>query len=113
LDEPLSKLDAKLRVEMRENICGIHRQTGLTTVYVTHDQKEALSMGTHVSVMRAGRLVQTDAPRRLYHHPATPFIAGFIGETNLVRGTYVGPAGAGRGHVVDTTYGRLTAGPSS
>lgn len=89
LDEPLSNLDAKLRLEMRDNISRIHRQTGITTVYVTHDQKEALSMGTSVSVMRAGLLVQTDSPRKLYHHPATPFIAGFIGETNLIPGKVV------------------------
>lgn len=86
LDEPLSNLDAKLRLEMRENITRIHKKTGITTVYVTHDQKEALSMGTNISVMRAGDLIQTDTPRRLYRDPATPFIAGFIGETNLLAG---------------------------
>ncbi len=88
LDEPLSNLDAKLRLEMRDNILRIHRQTRLTTVYVTHDQKEALSMGTDVSVMNAGNMIQTDTPRRLYQHPATPFIASFIGETNLLAGTF-------------------------
>ncbi len=87
LDEPLSNLDAKLRTEMRENILRIHKQTGITTVYVTHDQREALSMGSKVSVMHAGHLIQTDVPRILYNNPKTAFIAGFIGETNLLDGT--------------------------
>ncbi len=86
LDEPLSNLDAKLRMEMRDNILKIHKQTGITTVYVTHDQKESLSMGTDISVMHAGNLIQTAPPRQLYNHPSTPFIAGFIGETNLING---------------------------
>lgn len=86
LDEPLSNLDAKLRMEMRDNILKIHKQTGITTVYVTHDQKEALSMGTNISVMHAGHLIQTAPPRELYVTPQTPFIAGFIGETNLFAG---------------------------
>jgi ABC-type Fe3+/spermidine/putrescine transport system ATPase subunit len=105
LDEPLSNLDAKLRLEMRDNICRIHKQTGITTVYVTHDQKEALSMGTCVSVMYAGELIQTDSPRRLYHHPATPFIAGFIGETNLLNGEVV--ANIAGGYRVKTPVGEF------
>ena len=111
LDEPLSNLDAKLRLEMRDNISRIHKQTGITTVYVTHDQKEALSMGTEVSVMRAGKLVQSDAPRRLYHAPKTPFIAGFIGETNLVDGTFRGRDGGGdpARYRVDTGFGPIFA----
>ncbi len=107
LDEPLSNLDAKLRLEMRDNISRIHKQTGITTVYVTHDQKEALSMGSHVSVQRAGKLIQTDSPRRLYHAPATPFIAGFIGETNLLKGKVIGKDGAN--YTVETSCGRFTA----
>lgn len=93
LDEPLSNLDAKLRLEMRDNITRIHRQTGITTVYVTHDQREALSMGTDVSVMHAGNLIQTGAPRELYNEPQNAFISSFIGETNLVEGVVdeVGP----------------------
>ena len=89
LDEPLSNLDAKLRMEMRDNILRIHKQTGITTVYVTHDQREALSMGTKISVMHAGVLIQTDSPRVLYHAPKTGFIAGFIGETNLLDGSLI------------------------
>jgi ABC-type Fe3+/spermidine/putrescine transport system ATPase subunit len=86
LDEPLSNLDAKLRNEMRDNITRIHRQTKITTVYVTHDQREALSMGTEVSVMRAGDLIQSGSPRELYNEPRNAFIASFIGETNLIEG---------------------------
>ncbi len=107
LDEPLSNLDAKLRNEMRRNISQIHKQTGITTIYVTHDQKEALSMGTAISIMHAGNLLQTDSPRNLYSNPGTPFVAGFIGETNLVSGTYRGKDG--RGHVVDTAFGSVIA----
>jgi ABC-type Fe3+/spermidine/putrescine transport system ATPase subunit len=86
LDEPLSNLDAKLRLEMRDNISRIHKKTGITTVYVTHDQKEALSMGSEISIMHAGLLIQTGSPRDLYNHPHSPFIAGFIGETNIIPG---------------------------
>jgi ABC-type Fe3+/spermidine/putrescine transport system ATPase subunit len=86
LDEPLSNLDAKLRLEMRDNICRIHKKTGITTLYVTHDQKEALSMGTQVSVMYAGHLLQTASPRELYHRPCNPYVANFIGEANLIKG---------------------------
>lgn len=107
LDEPLSNLDAKLRLEMRDNISRIHRQTKITTVYVTHDQKEALSMGTSISVMRAGDLIQTGSPRELYDRPMTPFIANFIGETNLVTGRY---QGSDKGlHRVDTALGSFFA----
>ncbi len=84
LDEPLSNLDAKLRLEMRENISRIHEQTKITTVYVTHDQKEALSMGTHISLMHGGHLIQTGTPKELYHFPNCEFVASFIGETNTI-----------------------------
>jgi len=107
LDEPLSNLDAKLRLEMRDNITRIHRQTGITTVYVTHDQKEALSMGTSISVMRAGDLIQTGTARELYHRPINPFIAGFIGETNVIPGTFKGEEG--KDAVIDTPMGAIRA----
>jgi ABC-type Fe3+/spermidine/putrescine transport system ATPase subunit len=84
LDEPLSNLDAQLRLEMRDNISRIHRESQITMVYVTHDQKEALSMGTAISVMNTGEIIQTGAPKELYFHPETAFIARFIGETNLI-----------------------------
>jgi ABC-type Fe3+/spermidine/putrescine transport system ATPase subunit len=109
LDEPLSNLDAKLRHEMRDNISRIHKQTGITTVYVTHDQKEALSMGTNISVMHAGSLIQTAPPRELYNTPRSPFVAGFIGETNLISGTFGGSDNkiSGGMHFVDTDLGRM------
>jgi ABC-type Fe3+/spermidine/putrescine transport system ATPase subunit len=86
LDEPLSNLDAKLRLEMRDNISRIHKQTGITTLYVTHDQKESLSMGTGITVMHSGHQIQTGTPRDLYNKPESAFLAGFIGETNLIPG---------------------------
>jgi ABC-type Fe3+/spermidine/putrescine transport system ATPase subunit len=103
LDEPLSNLDAKLRHEMRENISRIHEQTGITTVYVTHDQKEALSMGTSVSVMKSGSIIQTATPRDLYRNPQSTFVASFIGEMNVICGVYRGIKGTG--HVLDTSFG--------
>jgi len=105
LDEPLSNLDAKLRHEMRDNISRIHKQTGITTVYVTHDQKEALSMGTNISIMHAGALIQTGSPRELYKCPESPFIAGFIGETNIIAGTYRGTDG--NDHLIETAIGTI------
>lgn len=105
LDEPLSNLDAKLRHEMRDNISRIHKQTGITTVYVTHDQKEALSMGTSISIMHSGYLIQTASPRELYRNPESPFIAGFIGETNIIPGTYQGTDGTD--HLVQTPLGLI------
>ncbi len=87
LDEPLSNLDAKLRYEMRDNIVNIHEKTGVTMVYVTHDQKEALSMASNITIMHSGHLVQTGKPRDVYVHPLSAFVAGFIGETNIVEGS--------------------------
>jgi iron(III) transport system ATP-binding protein len=84
LDEPLSNLDAKLRLEMRSEIRRICTEVRMTTVYVTHDQKEALSMADMVAVMNEGRLQQTGRPRRLYERPANRFVADFLGQTNLV-----------------------------
>lgn len=86
LDEPLSNLDAKLRLEMRANLVEIHKKTKITTIYVTHDQKEALSMGSQITVMRAGEVIQSDTPKELYDHPKNAFLASFIGETNLIKG---------------------------
>eukprot|EP00752_Nemacystus_decipiens_P019007 g17063.t1 len=78
-DEPLSNLDAKLRVEMRTELMRLHRATGATTVYVTHDQIEAMTMASHVAVMNAGRLQQFGTPRELLESPATSFVATFVG----------------------------------
>jgi multiple sugar transport system ATP-binding protein len=89
MDEPLSNLDAKLRVEMRAYIARLHQELGTTTLYVTHDQTEAMTMGDRVAVMRDGKLEQVDSPQRLYEHPVNVFVAGFIGSPamNLLRGT--------------------------
>jgi multiple sugar transport system ATP-binding protein len=89
MDEPLSNLDAKLRVQMRAEISRIQRQLSVTTVYVTHDQIEAMTMGDRVAVMRKGLLQQFDAPQRLYEHPANLFVASFIGSPamNMLEGT--------------------------
>jgi iron(III) transport system ATP-binding protein len=82
LDEPLSNLDARLRLEMREEIRRIHDQTRITTIYVTHDQKESLSMADRIAVLRDGVVEQIGDPRQVYRAPANRFVADFIGETN-------------------------------
>jgi multiple sugar transport system ATP-binding protein len=88
MDEPLSNLDAKLRVEMRAYLARLHQELGTTTLYVTHDQIEAMTMGDRVAVMRDGRLEQVASPQELYDHPANMFVASFMGSPamNLLRG---------------------------
>ncbi|HSV26786.1 MAG TPA: ABC transporter ATP-binding protein, partial [Sedimentisphaerales bacterium] len=85
-DEPLSNLDARLRIEMRHQIRRLHDNLGLTMIYVTHDQTEALTMADRVAVMQSGRVSQVGTPRELYDRPANIFIAGFIGEANMLSG---------------------------
>ncbi len=97
LDEPLSALDAKIRIALRKEIRSIQRQLGITTVYVTHDQEEALSLSDRVVVMSEGRIEQIGTPFEIYNFPTTPFVASFVGTLNLV--------GAG---VVDGPSGRLS-----
>ncbi|MBM4261470.1 MAG: ABC transporter ATP-binding protein [Deltaproteobacteria bacterium] len=87
LDEPLSNLDAKLRVEMRIELLKLQRDLGLTTIYVTHDQEEALAMSTHIAVMNLGQVVQEGEPRLIYEQPAHEFVAAFVGQSNLFSGT--------------------------
>lgn len=82
-DEPLCNLDAKLRLEMRDEIKRLHAQSRITSVYVTHDQEEALSLAGRIAVMNAGRIEQIGTPQEIYNRPATPFVAAFIGEINL------------------------------
>ena len=91
MDEPLSNLDAKLRVQMRAEIASLQRQLGVTTIYVTHDQTEALTMGDRVAVLKDGVLQQIDTPKTLYHQPINVFVAGFIGSPamNLFEGRLV------------------------
>ena len=86
MDEPLSNLDAKLRVSMRAQLAALHSRLGTTTVYVTHDQVEAMTLGHRVAVMRDGRILQVDTPQALYAEPTNLFVAAFIGSPamNLV-----------------------------
>jgi ABC-type Fe3+/spermidine/putrescine transport system ATPase subunit len=86
LDEPLSALDAKLREAMQVELKHLHQQLGITFVFVTHDQTEALIMSDRVIVMDRGRIVQAGTPTELYDHPATPYVATFIGTSNLIHG---------------------------
>src|SRR3954465_3440157 len=83
MDEPLSNLDAKLRVQMRADIAALQARLGVTTVYVTHDQSEAMTLGHRVAVLKDGRLQQFDAPRVLYNQPANTFVGGFIGSPSM------------------------------
>jgi ABC-type Fe3+/spermidine/putrescine transport system ATPase subunit len=94
LDEPLSNLDAQLRVEMRGEIRQLQQTLKITALYVTHDQEEALAISDRIAVMRAGRLEQVGAPAAIYNHPASPFVAEFMGTTNLLRGAVTGADGA-------------------
>jgi ABC-type Fe3+/spermidine/putrescine transport system ATPase subunit len=93
LDEPLSNLDAKLRVEMRAEIRQLQQSLKITAIYVTHDQEEALAMSDRIAVMRNGRLEQVATPQAIYRAPATPFVAEFMGTTNLLTGTITGRDG--------------------
>ncbi len=93
LDEPLSNLDAKLRERMRFELKRLQREIGITTVYVTHDQSEALALSHSIAVMNRGRIQQMGAPREIYERPASQFVADFIGSTNFLHGTVQGPDG--------------------
>jgi len=105
LDEPLSNLDAKLRLEMRGEIKRVHRETGITTLYVTHDQKEALSMAERVAVMSMGRVEQVGKPYDIYRHPKNEFVADFLGEANFFPGRMVEISA--QGVVLETAFGRF------
>jgi iron(III) transport system ATP-binding protein len=91
LDEPLSNLDARLRQRMRNELAAVQRRVGITTVFVTHDQVEALSMSDRVAVMRDGHIVQEGTPELIYHEPADVFVAGFLGSINFLNGTILTP----------------------
>ena len=107
LDEPLSNLDAKLRLEMRVEIRRICKQAGLTAVYVTHDQKEALSIADRLAVMRDGKVEQIGTPAEVYRQPVNRFVAGFIGEGNFLEGRVSG--GANGRLRIDTPLGQIAA----
>ena len=87
LDEPLSALDAKIRVSLREEIRAVQRELGITTVYVTHDQEEALSMSDRIVVMNEGRVEQMGTPFEIYNRPRTRFVASFVGTLNILKAT--------------------------
>ena len=107
LDEPLSNLDAKLRHEMRTEIRRICKSQGVTTIYVTHDQKEALSVADRIALLNHGRIAQIGSPAELYGNPANAFVAEFVGDTNLVDGEVVGRE---QGKLrVNTVLGELVA----
>jgi putative spermidine/putrescine transport system ATP-binding protein len=91
LDEPLSALDAKIRVSLREEIRALQRDLGITTIYVTHDQEEALSMSDRIVVMNEGRVEQIGAPFEIYNYPRTRFVASFVGTLNILQGRIVDP----------------------
>ena len=109
LDEPLSNLDAKLRLDMRREIKRIHEKTGITMLYVTHDQKEALSLAERLAVLRDGRIEQIGAPEEVYRRPANAFVAEFIGQANLLPGKVSSGSAAGGKVTVMTALGPVVA----
>ncbi len=111
LDEPLSALDAKVRLQLREQIRTLQQRLGTTTLFVTHDQEEALSMSDRVGVMRAGRLEQVDTPDELYSRPATAFVAEFVGTMNRLPGELAD--GGAAVTVIGTTVPVQPGGPAS
>jgi multiple sugar transport system ATP-binding protein len=113
MDEPLSNLDALLRMEMRAELKALLRELGSTTIYVTHDQVEALSMGDRIAVMNEGRIVQLDSPLAVYDHPADTFVGGFVGTPpmNFLAAEIVAADGAGP--VVNLSGGSFPAGDSA
>jgi putative spermidine/putrescine transport system ATP-binding protein len=106
LDEPLSALDAKIRVSLREEIRSLQRKLGITTIYVTHDQEEALSMSDRIVVMNEGRVDQVGVPFEIYNHPKTRFVANFVGTLSVLNGTVVDAAGG----VLDVGGQKIVAG---
>jgi multiple sugar transport system ATP-binding protein len=112
MDEPLSNLDAKLRVGMRASLAQLHARLGTTTIYVTHDQTEAMTLGERVAVISEGRVLQVDSPQRLYREPADLFVAGFIGtpSMNLVEASLQGDEAAFGQFSIPVAPGRLPPG---
>jgi iron(III) transport system ATP-binding protein len=108
LDEPLSNLDAKLRERMRFELKRLQRELKITTVYVTHDQSEALALSHEIAVMSEGRILQRGSPREIYERPANSFVADFVGSTNFIDGAVLGPDPADGHYRVRTEIGDLT-----
>lgn len=111
LDEPLSALDAKVRAQLRDQIRRIQLEVGITTLFVTHDQEEALAIADRVGVMRAGRLEQLAAPTEIYSRPATSFVAEFVGLSNRLAGVVTGSVVTVRGHDLPLVDSSTPAGP--
>jgi len=109
LDEPLSNLDAKIRIQVRAEIRRLQQELRITTIYVTHDQEEALSLSDRVAVMRDGHVLQVGPPKELYERPRTRFVADFVGTNNLVAGEVQGDGGRSGDLVVSTALGPLRA----
>jgi iron(III) transport system ATP-binding protein len=108
LDEPLSNLDAKLREKMRFELKRLQRELGITTVYVTHDQSEALALSHEIAVMSEGRIQQVGNPREIYERPRNSFVADFVGSTNFLDGSVLGPDGAEGHYRVRTEIGDVS-----
>lgn len=108
LDEPLSNLDATLREEMRFELKRLQLDLGITTLYVTHDQAEALALSDEIAVMRGGHVIQRGTPFEIYHKPNSEFVAGFVGSTNLLRGKVQQAPAAGSSGTVEVAQGRLS-----
>jgi iron(III) transport system ATP-binding protein len=109
LDEPLSNLDAALREAMRAELRTLQRETGVTTLYVTHDQTEALSMSNRVAVMKDGKIVQAGSPREIYRRPTSAFVATFVGRTNLFDAKVLGPGATSGSMALETEIGIVEA----
>lgn len=101
LDEPLSALDAKVRVSLRNEIRVIQRELGISTIFVTHDQEEALTISDRIAVLSQGKLEQFGTPEEIYRHPATPFVAAFVGESNVFHGEVAGDASSPSVRIAD------------
>ncbi len=113
LDEPLSNLDAKLRVQMRFEIKALQRRTDITTIFVTHDQSEALAISDQIAVMHAGKLIEVGTPQQLYSRPKRRFTATFLGLTNLIEGKVIELGGDSKPGRLETKRGILTFIPAT
>ena len=109
LDEPLSNLDAKIRIQVRAEIRKLQKELGITTVYVTHDQEEALSLSDRIAVFNQGKLLQLGRPKELYERPASRFVADFIGTNNMIQGTVMVVSEEAHRLRATTTFGELQA----
>jgi len=105
LDEPLSNLDALLREHMRVELRRLQKEVGVTAIYVTHDQSEALALSDRIAVMNGGRIVQIGTPQQIYHQPRNAFVAGFVGRSNVLRGRPIEPRGIAGGVRIETAIG--------